>query len=78
MSCKIVRLSTPQFEEMPEYSCSLPTGTTIGKRWKRNLNFGTREKAVWWMGEYVEDPEPGRVGIEWKEIEIYDSLFANC
>ena len=111
----IVRLTTPQFEALLEYSSSLPTGTTIGKRWRRRepyyqqlpiqpqldtppnvlaegghvtLRDGTRwerrENALvplevkWWMGEYVDIAKDDEVGIEWKEIEIYDSPFANC
>jgi hypothetical protein len=28
------------FDQLGEYSCSLPSGTFIGKRWKRNQNEG--------------------------------------
>lgn len=31
-----VTLTASELAELPEYSCSLPTGTTIGKRWRRN------------------------------------------
>lgn len=31
-----VYLTQQQFDRLPEYSCSLPTGTTIGKQWKAN------------------------------------------
>lgn len=30
-----LRLTPRQFEELPEYSASYPTGTTPGKMWKR-------------------------------------------
>ena len=31
-----VVLTREQFDALGEYSCSLPTGVTVGKRWKRN------------------------------------------
>jgi len=34
----IVKLTPREFDELLEYSTTLPTGTTIGKRWKRNQN----------------------------------------
>src|ERR1700735_4032041 len=30
-----IRLNAPQINALPEYSSSLPTGTRIGKTWKR-------------------------------------------
>jgi hypothetical protein len=33
-----VKLTRAEFEALGEYSCTLPTGTTIGRRWKRNQN----------------------------------------
>lgn len=35
---KVTVLTRKEFDELLDYSCSLPTGTTIGKRWKRNNN----------------------------------------
>jgi hypothetical protein len=67
---KTVTLFDDELAELPEYSCSLPTGTTIGKRWKRDRNFGlpTREKS-WCVAEYVAHEDPKMVGIEWREVE---------
>lgn len=62
-----------------EYSCSLPTGTTIGKIWARNNNAfrpspdGKKLKPDWWLGQYVDDPNPKQVGIVWRKIEIQPS-----
>lgn len=69
---KIVELTQAEFDALPEYSCSLPTGTTIGTRWKRNedafapeprRSVAYAEERIagvfpdWWMGQYVElDP----------------------
>lgn len=36
------RLTRKEFDEMLEYSCSIPTGKAIGKRWKRDENFNGR------------------------------------
>ncbi len=77
MSQKIVRLLSAEVNALLEYSCSLPTGTAIGKHWKRNMNWRTDKPPRWWRGEYVESAEPGMVDIEWMEIEIYDPPLAN-
>ena len=58
-------ISQKAFDSLYEYSCSIPTLTTIGKVWKSDLNFGlpTDEK-VWVICEYVEIGKKDRVGIE--------------
>lgn len=53
-----------ELESLLEYSTTLPTGTTIGKRWRRARRPGARV-TEWWIGTYVEHPDPDRVGIEW-------------
>ena len=50
------------FNRLPEYSSSIPTGTTIGKQWKR------REGNNWYLGEYIPHEDPKLVGISWKRI----------
>ena len=72
-------ISRKDLETLLEYSCSLPTGTTIGKRWRRDTHFNTPRKPdqtiepEWQIGEYYELP-PGQdkdargndlVGIHW-------------
>ncbi|PZU95514.1 MAG: hypothetical protein DI527_00465 [Chelatococcus sp.] len=53
-----LRLTPSQFRSLLEYSGSLPTGTTPGKRWKRldgvhDYEFRKRGgKPVWMVGEY--------------------------
>lgn len=67
-----ITLTQEEFDKLREYSCSLPTGTTIGKRWKRNQNAfapGDNEPD-WWMGEYVEHEDPDAVGTRYRKIEI--------
>ena len=66
---RTVRLTRREFDELPEYSASVPTGTTIGKRWKRRV--GPHEgPPTWQMGEYQEDSDPDKVRIAWSTIVL--------
>jgi hypothetical protein len=105
---KAVRLTWAELQALPEYSCSLPSGTYVGKRWKRNINayarphaddctaphekttrgivcpciqafsnrcpqcvaVGKNLKPNWWLGEYVDDPDPKQIGIVWTRILV--------
>lgn len=64
--------------EVGEYSCSLPTGTTIGKRWVRDSGayfYGYIDPERRWMiGEYIPDPrgDPKMVGIRWSRVHLTD------
>lgn len=63
-------------EAMVEYSCSIPTGTTIGKKWKCDRNFGRRSSTVgpdWMTGEYIDHQDPNKVGIKWRKVVIVAS-----
>jgi len=66
----VAKMSIAEFDALPEYSTTLPTGTTIGKKWKRHILSGLNQ-GEWWLGEYVEDPNKDAkfVGITWKKIE---------
>lgn len=52
-------LTCEQLMALPEYSTSVPTGQTIGKRWRRWTSGG------WIVGEYQLDPDPKFVQIKW-------------
>lgn len=81
---EVVELTRQEFDALPEYSCSLPSGTTIGKRWKCNKDayrgrhsvISAAEERItgvpenWWVGTYVEDPDPNLVGIKWQKIQL--------
>lgn len=70
---EIAYLTETEFDELPEYSLSLPTGTFIGKKWR--CDHSVRHLGAdhdWWMGEYVEDPDPKMVGIKWRKIAIVE------
>lgn len=72
----IVSLTIIEFDALLEYSTTLPTGTTLGKKWKCRRPYRDDGKPPnWYLGEYVEDPDPefrakGCVGIVWKKIEV--------
>lgn len=54
-----------EFRELPEYSCTNPTGTTVGKIWK------AKRCGEWFLREYVELPnEPDMIGINTYPISI--------
>lgn len=57
-----------ELKALPEYSASIPTGTTLGKRWRRRVRNG------WWLGCYYEGPDvpEGSVGIAWLQVQVVD------
>jgi hypothetical protein len=86
-----IRLSSSAFSALREYSRTLPTGTTIGKRWKRNardgyyfpvdvwgLRFVFPAPPRWMMGEYAESTLPGMVDILWYRVEVVDGEGERC
>lgn len=71
-------MTTAELEKLPNYSCTLPTGTGEGKVWRRAADYYKQDvKDVWYRGRYGE-PYPeghqyhGQVPIEWRRIEICD------
>jgi len=70
---EIEKIKKSIFDKLPEYSCSLPTKTVIGKVWKRKKDFYNESKG-WLIGEYVLPADGNRamVGVEWREVEIID------
>lgn len=61
-------ISREDLAALLEYSCSLPTGTTIGKRWRRSTHWPKYlETTEWRIGSYVDCPcmGEGRVAIAW-------------
>lgn len=64
---QLVFMERSEMEALREYSASLPTGKTIGKRWRCR---STEATSGWVMGEYVEHSDPALVGIRWREIAL--------
>ena len=63
-------ISRNELFDLLEYSCSLPTGTTIGKRWRCDVHAYRKplipeDRHEWRIGKYVEHPDSDKVGIEW-------------
>ena len=64
------------FEEMAEYSCSMPTGVFLGKRWKRDdtaynhLRGKPPEPPHWVMGEYVKSDDLKMAATKWREVIV--------
>lgn len=52
-----------------DYSCSLPTGTTVGKVWKRRNDYSDESKG-WVLGFYAPCAEPDKVLICWRPIRV--------
>lgn len=70
-------LTEKEFNSLPEYSCTLPTGTTIGKKWKSNIHafdprcYDPRTGNTiedWYLQEYIPHKDPKLVGISTKHI----------
>ncbi len=67
-----INLTQKEFDDLLEYSLTLPTGQRIGKRWKRDQNVHCTKgnEPVWIMGEYTEHEDPNLIGIKWRKIEV--------
>jgi hypothetical protein len=67
-----VELTLEELRKLPEYSLTLPTATTTGKRWRRHEPYMRNCKdghcGHWWRGEYVAGAQSGMVGIVWLRI----------
>lgn len=65
-----LRLTRAEFLALPEYSCSIPTGTTTGKRWRRldglfDPNCPPNRRR-WMIGEYGNVSADGKtIAIKW-------------
>ena len=64
-----IRLYRWELESMGEYSTTLPSGTTIWKQWKRNIN-SYRHDPYWVVGQYHPSRGDGMVMIRWFEVVL--------
>lgn len=77
MSRTVLILTPSELDSLPDYSCSVPTGTTVGKRWRRRLRYQHKPGLRWGIhgrppqivGEYVEHDDPGLVAIRWHDVQ---------
>ena len=72
-------MTKKEFDDLPTYSCTMPTGVFLGKRWKRDDNEARRFRAPkpgpdipedWWMGEYAESDKPNMCANVWRKIYV--------
>jgi hypothetical protein len=64
-----VHITAADLAALPEYSASLPTGTYLGKRWKRDCGPDRDSgRKTWFIGEFYPIDIPGEVGIRWSEV----------
>lgn len=68
-----VVVSKRGFDDMLEYSRSLPTGKTIGKVWRRRVEF-TKPYEKWWVVTYVAIPCKESVGIRWQPLHVAEGV----
>lgn len=71
---KVAYMTMAEFRALPEYSMSLPTGTTTGKIWKRDSNWNERRRdkrltTIWKLGQYGE-VQGEDILIHWYEVCI--------
>ena len=63
-----MRIKQQDFLALPEYSASVPTGGRIGQRWRRDhqwLDDQGKVQSRWYIGEWVQDKEPGYSIVRW-------------
>lgn len=72
----MVTLTYKEWEALPTYTCSEPTGLTIGRRWKRAYTgrgssfHDTPWSERWWLCEVFPDPDPAYVQTRRREIHV--------
>lgn len=64
----VVSLTRDEFEKLPEYSATLPTGVVIGKCWRRKMRANQ-----WIIGEYVASAtKEHHAEVRWSRLKILD------
>ena len=62
---KTAIITQAEFDSLPEYSVTVPTGQVVGKRWKSYSRIGQ-----WCVREYIRQDEEGYFYILTKMIRI--------
>lgn len=65
-----VLVSRELFDKLMDYSCSIPTGTTVGKWWKSRVDYHDASKG-WLLCCYDESDEEGMVLIRRRRLDWY-------
>lgn len=76
--------SLEAIKKLPEYSCTMPTGVTPGKMWRRHdVFYPNCKEPVWIIGRYEEapngqvrasDPE-GKKAWVWKTVAMCKTVW---
>lgn len=67
-----IRLYRYELEMLPEYSCTMPSGTTDWKTWRCDENFGTGRPESWIVGQYVPHEDPTKIRVRAFSIEFLE------
>ena len=65
-----VLVSKSLFDRLMDYSCSTPSGTTIGKFWKCRVDYHDASKG-WLLCCYGPHEDPNKVMIHYRRMECY-------
>lgn len=68
-----IYLTQKEFDDLLDYSCSLPTGVIVGKKWKRRVPY-RGEPYEWFLGEYRKSEREGFVDTVFSHIVIVGEL----
>lgn len=66
----VVCMTQADLDALDEYSCSIPTGTRIGKRWKKNLN-GYMGPSLDMLDPFASIPH-GRIELRHRHEEFFE------
>lgn len=67
---EVALMERSTFEQLSEYSASIPTGVYPGKMWRRNdgIYDAQATKTVWMLGWFGECPDPNRCSVNFLPI----------
>lgn len=73
MDGEVVLLTRRQFDELADYSRSMPSGVYEGKCWRRSqVHPATGEIVEWWLLWYGPCDQPGYVETCRRRIEVVE------
>ena len=65
-----IRMTKRALEALSEFSMTLPTGTTPGRRWRRRVG------DEWWQGRYGKPiPNPSEARRRYPGLELVTPIF---
>jgi hypothetical protein len=73
MDATHIILTRRQFNRLPDYSCSLPTGVVPGKTWRRRVQYDNPESR-WVIGRY-DATSPTHCRVVWRELLFVEDNY---